>query len=805
MSAFWLDVRYGLRLLGKTPGFTIVAVLTLALGIGANTALFSVVDAVLLAPLPYPAGERLVTALRNQPGPLRTMASYPDFTDWVDSGVFAKAAAVVGKSFFLDTGEGTIPLSGRRVTDEFFAVLDVHPMLGRGFLPDDLRQDAKVAVISHALWTTHLGSDPGVVGRDLRLRDLVVVVIGVLPPEFVDPLSPLAARDVYAPLVASAEERGPGGRNSQWLQVVGRLRDGITLDQAAARVQAASERAQKEVAGSDPRSLAPFTLVSLRDYQVGDSERALWMLLGAVGFVLLIGCANVSNLLLARFNGRQHELAVRAAVGASARRLAAQLMTEGLLLSLTGGAVALLLVVWVLDLIKQVRPAGIPRLDAAGLDPRVFGFALAVSVAAGLLLGLLPMLRGARQDVLGALKQSSGTGSAAHARSRSALLVVEVALTMVLLVGATLAITSLRRLLSVDPGFDPHRLLAVNLTHAGEWTPPAQQACFDQLLARVGAMPGVQAAGVVDNLPYSGAWSQYTTTVQGFAEGVVPELVGKTLDYQQGVIAGDYFRALAVPLRAGRYFDARDDAPGAASVILSESLARTLWGDADPIGKLVHDRQTQRARVVGVVGDVRHFGPETPLVRTLYRPLSQRQAWGGTLVVRADGDPTSLVPAIRASLLEIDRAVVFQRARTMDEYLELRTAAPRFLAILLGSFGAVALVLASLGIYGVLAHAVSQRTREIGVRIALGARPTSVLGMVVRNAMLLTGIGMGVGLASALALSRLLRGQLFEVSPTDPGVYAGVALLLAAVALLACWVPARRAARVDPLVALRCE
>jgi putative ABC transport system permease protein len=805
MSALWMDVRYGVRLLLRTPGFTIVAVLILALGIGANTALFSVVDAVLLRPLSYPASDRLVTAVRKAPGPLSTVASYPDFIDWKDSGVFAGAAAWVGKAYFLDTPEGTIPVRGSRVTGAFFETLRVQPALGRGFLPDEDRRDAGVAVISHALWTARLGADPQVVGRELRLRDEVVIVVGVLPPDFVDPLTPLAPRDVYTPLVASAEERGPGGRNSQWLQFVGRLRDGVSLEQAAGVVEAASERAQKEAAGSDPRALKPFTLIPLREFQVGDSGRALWLLLGAVGFVLLIGCANVSNLMLARFNARQHELAVRAAIGASARRIAAQLMTESLLLALAGGAVALVLVAWVLDLIKKLSPVGIPRLEAAGMDLRVFGFALLASVATGLLLGLLPMLWGARHDVLGALKQSSGTGGMTRARSRNALLVAEVALTMVLLVGATLAIVSFRHLLRVDPGFQTDRVLAVNLSYPGQWTPPAQRAFFDRLLALVRAMPGVQSAGVVDSLPYSGAWSQFTTTVEGFAEGVVPEMTGKTVEYQQGVVAGDYFRVLAIPLRAGRFFDERDSAPGAASVILSESLARLLWGDADPIGRLVSDRDTRGAQVVGIVGDIRHFGPDAPLVRTLYRPLAQRPTWGGTLVVRADRDPGALVPEIRASLLSVDRAVVFQRARTMDEYLEGRTAAPRFLAALLGGFAGVALILASLGFYGVLTYAVRQRTREIGVRIALGARPVSVQGMVVRHGMVLASIGVVFGVAGALALSRLLRSQLFGVSPTSPAVYAGVALLLVSVALLACWLPARRAARVDPLVALRCE
>ncbi len=803
METLWPDVKYGARMLAKSPGFTVVAVLTLALGIGATTAIFSVVNVVLLEPLPYTQSDRLVIAVRKNPGLLRAIASYPDFTDWHESGVFAKSAAVVGKGFFLDTPEGPEPLSGRRVSEEFFETLSVRPQMGRGFLAEEARKGENVAVISYRLWSTYLGSDPHVVGRDLRLRDQIFKVIGVLPPNFQDPVSPLSPRDMYVPLVVSKEEKV--ARNSHWLQVVGRLREGVPLEQAAAHIEAISERAQKEMASRDVRSLAPFTLIPLREYQVGTAKPALWLLLSAVGFVLLIGCANVSNLLLARITSRQHELAVRAAVGASTRRLAAQLMTESLLLSALSGAVALVLVLWTIDMVKAISPVNIPRLETAGLDLRVFGFASLITLAAGLLFGLLPVLRGARHDLLSALKQASGTGGVTHTRSRSALLIGEVALTMVLLVGATLAITSFQRLLRVDPGFQTSRILTVNLAYAGEWKHAAQRTFFEQLTERVRALPGVRAVGVVDNLPLSGAWSQYTTKVQEFAVGALPEMMGKTIEYQQGVIGGDYFRVMGIPLKAGRTFDARDTAAGAASVIISESLAQTLWGDADPLGRQLSDGETHGAQVVGVVGNVRQFGLDTQAVRTLYRPLAQRIAWGGTLVVLADQNTASLIPAIREHVRAADSSVVFQRARTMEELLQSGTAAPRFLAILLGSFGGVALVLASLGIYGVLAYTVSQRTREIGVRMALGAAPGSVLRMVIHKGMALAGIGMGVGLAGAFGLSQFLRKQLYEVKPTDPFIYAAVALLLLGVALLACWIPARRAARVEPMAALRNE
>ena len=797
MNNFLQDVRFALRILTKAPGFAVVAVLTLALGIGATTTMFSMVKTVLLDPLPYQDGQRLAIAVRTLRGSLQTIASYPDFTDWQQSGVFEKSAAVVGRGFYVDTPDGPVLLSGRRVSEEFFDLLGVRPAMGRGFLPGEAANNPGIAVISHQLWTRHLESDPQIVGKELRLRGQNFQIAGVLPQDFADPVSPLGSRDIFIPLVVSPEERV--ARNSQWVQVVGRLARGVTLAQAAAQVQTISERGQKELQGRDPRSLAPFTLMSLREHQVGNSAPALWMLLGAVGFVLLIGSANVSNLLLARITSRRHELAVRAALGAGPRRLAAQLMTESLLLSAAGGALGLLFVLWTVDLVKVISPVSIPRLNEARVDPGVFAFALVVTAATAVLFGLLPVLRGARQDVNTALKQAAGTGGVAHARSRGALLIAEVALTVVLLVGAALSISSLNRLLRVDPGFATGDILTATMVYAGEWPKGQQWPFYDQIMERTRTLPGVRAVGVVDNLPFSGAWSQFTMDVDFFAPDAMAEMKGKTIDMQQGVVGGDYFRVMSIPLRSGRLFDQRDTAPGAKSLIVSESLARALWGDADPVGRTAWKDLT----VVGVVGDVRHFGPDTPLVRTVYRPMAQREAWGGTLVVLTDREPALLAPALREAVRQVNSAVLVQRAGTMGELVQARTAAPRFLAVLLGSFGGAALLLAAIGIYGVIAYSVSQRTREIGVRIALGAQPGSVLGMIIRGGLRLAGAGVAIGLAGAVGLSGVLRAQLFEVSALDPWVYAAAAVIVAGVTLLACYVPARRAARVDPMVALR--
>jgi predicted permease len=795
------DLRYALRMLAKSPGFAAVTVLTLAICIGANTAIFSVVNAVLLAPLPYPEGDRLVIAVRKKPGVLRTIASYPDFTDWQASKVFAKSAAIVGRGFFIDAAEGPQALHGGRVSEEFFETLAVQPALGRGFLPGEAQENEKVAVISHELWTTHLGGDRQAVGKDLRLRGATFRIVGILPPGFRDPLNPLVSRDLYIPLVVSPDERV--SRNSQWLQVIGRLAPGKQLGQAQAEIEAISERGQK--ATVDVRSLSPFTLVPVREHQVGKAEGALWLLMGAVGFVLLIGCANVSNLLLARITARQHELAVRAAVGAGARRLAAQLATESLLLSGLGGAGALVFVLWALDVVKAVSPVDLPRLDAARLDLRVFVFATLATAAAGLLFGLLPVLRGARQDVLTTLKQATGAGSLSHTRARQALLVAEVALAMILAIGATLAVASFQRLQRVDSGFQASNVLTAMLTYPGEWPHAQQVALVEQVRERLQALPGVRAVGAVDNLPVSGSWSQYTMTADRFAEGSRPELKGLKVEFQQGVVGGDYFAALQIPLKAGRWFDAADHRSETDSVIVGEALARRVWGDSNPLGRRTFPGQNQPAIVVGVAGDVRHFGPDTQPAPTLYRPLGHKPAWGLTLVVRTERNPTALVSAVRESIRAVDPAVAIQRIRTMEEWLSRRTAGPRFLAALLATFGAAALALAMLGIYGVMSYSIHQRTREMGVRMALGARPAAVLRLVIGGGMRLAGAGVALGLLGAWALSRFLEGQLFEVRPTEPSAYAGVAAALAAAALAACWIPARRAARVDPLKSLRYE
>jgi len=803
MDKFLQDVKYGIRMLARSPGFTSVALLTLALGIGATTAIFSVVHAVLLAPLPYEDDAKLVRAVRAQPHVLGTIASYPDYTDWRDSGVFSGAGAISGRNFFYETGEGHQMLRGARISADFLPTLGVRMAMGRNFLPDEATGDVKVAILAYPFWNARLNRDPDVLSRDLKLSGQIYRVVGVLPAEYRDPISPISGRDVYVPMVVPAGEAV--ARNSQWLHLIARLKPGVGLAQARRVVEALSERALAEP--KDIRDLPKFTAVPLRELQLGDTSRVLWLLLGAVAFVLLIACANVSNLLLARANARSHELAVRAAVGAGRGRLLSQVLTESLVLSLIGGAIALVLLLWGLEAIKAVSPLDIPRLDHVGLNVTVFAFAVFCSFACGLLFGALPAMRCARQDVASIMNASRTLGSVQNRRALAALLVGEVALTIVLLTGAGLALQSLIRLISVETGFAKGHVLVVPTTFAGEWDAARQTAFYQNLVERVRALPGVTAAGVVDNMPLSGSWSQYTTNYQSFLQKYPPEKAERQIEYQACVIGGEYLAAMGIPLRAGRGFSAAQPGETPREAIVSENFVQALWGDADPLGQRVNigGREPLWVEIVGVVGNVRHRGLEVQSAATLYTPFGRRQQWDGTLVVRGEQSLTPLTATIRQMAREMESGVVIRSVRTLDDLFRTHTASSRFLAFLLGSFAGLATLLAMVGTYGVLAYAVGQQTREIGIRMALGAQPRVVLRSVVQKGMTLVGMGVGIGLLAAAGLSRYLRALLFEVSPSDPLAYILVAVVLLLVALGACWLPARRASRVDPMVALRYE
>lgn len=797
------DVRHAGRLLAKTPGFTLVAVATLALGIGANTAIFSVVHAVLLAPLPYQDGDRLVRAVRSQPSMLATIAGYPDYTDWRTSGVFASAGVLSGRGAFLETDEGPQMLRGAGISDDFLPTLGVQPVVGRNFYPDEIKTGANVIIISHGLWTRQTGGDAQVTSRDLKISRQLYRVVGVLPANYRDPISPVAGRDVYFPMQVPAKDATD--RNSYWLHLIGRLKPGVSLPQAKGLVESLSERGLQQ--GGNTMQLPKFTAVPLRQQQVGEARGALWLLLGAVGFVLLIACANVSNLLLARANARGHEMAIRAAVGASRARLLQQLITENLLLSALGGVVALVLMLWGLEAVKSITPVEIPRLDQAALNLPVFGFAVLATMLCGVLFGAVPALRASRQDVMGVLRNAGSAGGMGQRRAFATLLVSEVVLTTVLLAGASLALQSFFRLLRVDTGFETREALTVTTVYAGEWQAAQQAAFFDQLCARARALPGVTSVGVVDNLPLSGSWSQYNTNLQSFLQRVSPNRALQKIQYEASAVSPDYFRSMGIPLRSGRLLSAPQSDKAPLEVVVSESFARNVWGKENPIGQRVNigGREKEWAEVVGVVGDVRHRGLDAHPTSTMYVPFGKRGMWGGTLVVQSSTNLEALTAAIRGLVQQLDRNVMIQRVRSVKDLFGEQTASARFLALLLGSFAGVATLLAMVGTYGVSAYAVSQRVQEMGIRLALGAQPRSVLRMVVGEGMTLVAAGVALGAGAAIWLTRYLRTLLFEVDASRPVTYVAVAASLLAAALLACYLPARRAARIDPMVALRHE
>lgn len=825
MGNFLQDVRHAVRLLAKSPGFTAVAVITLALGIGANTAIFSVVNAVLLRPLPYADDEQLVRALRSQPTPLATIASYPDYTDWRTSGVFSDAGVIAGRNFFLLTDDGPVMLRGARISATFLPTLGVRPALGRNFLPGEETEAARVAIITHGFWTQHMGRDPQAVGKEIRVNASgsgqstsssggsrvtplqqgaeALRIVGVLPENYRDPVSPITRRDLYVPMVVPADEIN--ARNSQWLHLIARLKPGVSLQQARTVVEALSERAL--AASNDVRKLPKFTAVPLRELQVGETRYSLWLLLGAVGFVLLIGCANVSNLLLARANARGHEMAIRAAVGASRGRLLRQMLTESVLLSAIGGVVALMILLWGVEGVKAITPVEIPRLDEVRVDLPVFAFALASSIGCGVLFGVLPAMRSAKQDVMATLKNTRSSSGVPQRRAFATLLVGEVALTVVLLAGAALALQSFAKLMRVDAGFERGNALTVSTTYAGQWEPARQRAFYHDLVARVQAMPGVTAAGVVDNLPLSGSWSQYTTNYQSFLQKFPPEKANDQIEYEAYVASGNYMGAMGIPLRAGRWFAEEVAETAVPEIVVSESFARKIFGKESPIRQRVNvgGRDRKWAEVVGIVGDVRHHGLDEASRPAMYGPLTLRGARGATLVIRTAQNLDSLTANVRGIVRELDPNVIVQRVQSFDQIFGEHAALSRFLALLLGCFAALATLLAMIGTHGVLAYAVSQRTREIGVRLALGAEPAEMLRMVIRNGLALVAVGIGIGTAAALWLSRYLTTMLFEVSGTNPLTYVAVASSLMAAALVACYLPARRAAKTDPMVALRYE
>jgi len=818
MASLWQDLRYSLRILVKSPGFTVSVIIALALGIGANTAIFSVVNAVLLRALPYENAERLLVIYGGgaQDAVIDAPFSYPDFVDYKNGARTLEHVAAYSKSGTFISAGGDEPerVWGAEVSAELFPLLGVQPALGRFFtVEEDQPGGPSVVVLSHGLWQRRFGSDPRIVGREIKmgLAGRSYTVVGVAPPGFEFPISAEGA-DYYRPFTVITARNDPSvisNRGTRFMPVVASLKSGVALGQAAAELDTITNRLAVQY--PDVNAGRRIRLISMHEDLVGNIRPALLVLLGAVGFVLLIACANVANLSLVRASARGKEIAVRTALGASRWRLMQQLLTESLLLAFVSGALGLLLATWGVDLLKALAPGDIPRLSEVGLDSRVLIFTLGISALTGVVFGLAPAWQASQFDLSISLKEGGrgSTEGARRNRTRSLLIVTEVALSLLLLVGAGLLLKSFVRLLNADPGYTAARVLTmlVPLPNTNYSSPEQQHAFFRQALERTRALSGVEAAAAVNVLPLGNRETRTTFNI----DGRPPAAPETQVAARNPIITSDYFRAMNIPVRRGRAFTDRDAAAAPPVAVINEAFARRYFPNDEPLGqRLITDDENNNPlpprEIVGVVGNVRLGGLDEEVIPEFYVPFFQSSDGQMNLVVRSStSDPSVLASAVRGVIKEIDKSLAIWETRTMDERVAQSVAPRRFNALLLGCFAFVALVLATIGIYGVMAYSVTQRTHEIGIRMALGARSGDVLRLIVGRGMSLALIGVACGLVAAVAMTRVMRSLLYEVSTTDPLIFAGVAALLTLVALAACYVPARRAAKVDPMVALRYE
>ncbi|PYS46750.1 MAG: hypothetical protein DMF68_18150 [Acidobacteria bacterium] len=813
LETLWQDLKFGARTLRKHTGFTAVAVLTLALGIGANTAIFSVIQSVLLRPLPFPEQERLVVAWKKDmtSGNPLVELSFPEVRDWqARSQSFTSLAAmpttVYGYGYVL-TGRGEpVQLESAKVTGRFFSVLGARAALGRVLdESDDRVNGAGVVVLSDRLWRERFEADPGVVGRTITLNQTGFTVVGVMPAGFTFP----QGVDLWVPLQATMNPRGLENRGAVYLQAVGRLKPGVTLAQAEAELNTiiaglAEQFPETQAAGQR------VVLTPLTDYVFGDAKLALWALFAATALLLLVAAANVANLSLARATSRRRELAVRVALGASRGRVALQLFVESLLLAACGGAAGVMLAYWLVDLLVAIAPGDIPRLEDVRLSGAALLASLVCTLASVLIFGLLPAVSASRFNLSEALTEAGGklTGAGAGSKLRRALVVSEIALTVILLVGAMLVLRSFINLSRVPLGFDPRGVLTMQLrlTGAKYGTVEARREFFRQLVERVEAQPGVVAASGVLTRPLEGVvgWDQ------DFAiEGQPQSEARNNPNANYETINPHYFRTFGIPLKAGREFDMQDKQGGVPVVIVSETLAARFFGSADrAVGKrLKFDPSNQDEPwrlIVGVAGDVRYRELQGTRL-DVYAPHAQSTPNLNHFAVRTTLDKAGALALVRREVSALDPQLAVSGVATMDEILALRLSRPRFSAALLNWLAVTATLLAAVGIFGVMAFAVAQRTRELGLRVALGAQPADVMKLVLGQGMKMAGLGLLIGVVGAVSLTRWLTSLLYGVSATDPLTLAFVALLLTLVALLACYLPARRAAKVDPLIALRYE
>jgi putative ABC transport system permease protein len=814
MNDFLLDLRLALRALRRHPAFAAAAVLTIAIGIGANTAVFSVVNAALLRPLPYADQDRVLDVANTWEGTPRaglSPAEYFDYRRAVGEEFTAFGVVAFGAVNLVGAGE-PVRLRAGFVSAELLPALGVVPVVGRPFTADEERAEASVALISHGLWSRQFGADPAVVGRHVTLGGTGTEIIGVLPPDFrlPDDYAAGVTTDLVAPL--SLDPATATARGSHFLRGIARLAPGVSRERAQGALGATASRFVSDFPDDYPRDMRfGVTVTPLADRVVGDARRPLLLLLGAAGFVLLVACANVANLMLVRLDARHSELAVRTAVGAGRGRLMRQLLAESVAIGILGGAGGVALAAWGTRLLLALRPPNLPRFTEVTLDHRVLGFAAATSIGTALLFGLVPALRASRVGIAAALHAGGRGAAGGGSRLRRALVVGQIGLALTLLTGAGLLGRSVAALRAVDSGFRRDHVLTGRLTLASADYAEEHQVieAFEAIRTRVAALPGVQAAGAVTNLPLASSLGDLNIRIEGRvrAEGEV----SPRADWQ--AVTPGYFEAMGLAVLRGRMLDERDRAGAPGAVVINETLAERYWPGEDAIGArfvLGGNAGPGLVTVVGIVGDVRHGSLADPRISQMYLPHAQFRFWNGgsvvrslTLVVRATGDPTALSAAVRSAVREVDPRLPFASVQTMDEVVTASLGRERFLFALTGAFAVVALVLGTIGIYGVLAYGVARRTREIGLRLALGARGRDIATLIVGEGGRLIVAGTVLGLAGAVLLGRLLRGLLFGVTPLDPATLVAAPLALAAAALVATWLPARRAAHLDPVEALR--
>jgi putative ABC transport system permease protein len=800
MQTIWQDLRYGVRMLLKKPGFTLIAVITLALGIGANTAIFSVVNAVLLLPLPYSSPEELVMvrSLNKTKGTKSTSVSYADFQDWrTQNRVFADLAAFRRWGFSLAMGDDLQTVPGATVSANLFELLGVNAIVGRTFLPaEEARGSDKVVLLSHSFWQRVFGADEKLIGRQIKLSDQPFTVIGILPPEFKFPFG-LEKAEIW--VTNSIWSAGAMGRGVRQFEAIARLKPGVPLQTAQTEMAVIAGRLEQENPSLN-RNLGVLLVPAQREL-TGDLSLTLWLMFGAVAFVLLIACANVANLLLARSLSRRKELAIRSALGAGRWRIARQLLTESLLLSLAGGALGLLLAAWGVPLLLAISPQNLPRINAIELNTYVLGFTFIVSILTGVLFGLAPALKVGRPDLIETLKdKTSGAGGAGN-RLRAALVAGEIAIALMLLIGAGLLINSFIRLNRVELGYKPENVLFARLSLSPPRYPGNSErvAFLQQARERIANLPGVRSVSFTSTPAFSGYVNTYF------------EIKGRKWPANEFAVTPDYFATMGIPLLQGRPFAETDDTSGKGVAIINEAFARQFFPNENPLGQSVGDitdvdkDSPTEFEVVGVIGNVRGTALDKEPVPEIYTPYRQTPRTFGQLAIRTEQNALGIFNAVRREIRSLDPNQTVANPNTLENLISDSITPQRFNLVLLSIFAGIGLLLTLVGIYGVISYHVADNTREIGIRLALGAQRRDVLKLVIGRGLMLALTGIAIGMAGAFGLTRLMESLLFGVRATDPLTFSVIAGLFGLAALLACWLPARQATKVDPMIALRMD